>query len=169
MPEAMQPSLSRPIPGQSLTAEVGGRPWQQPAQFSTVEDSMDWYLERFDSQEVVDELMAVVESGVPISTIANSMQLGAVLQGVHSIDVGVLIMPILMEMMRYLADETDTEYKIGDEVEKTDKPSDAVLNSALTKLKKQQGDDVSEPMMGEEQEEQEESMPEPSGLMARRA
>jgi len=169
MPEAMQPSLSRPIPGQSLTAEVGGRPWQQPAQFSTVEDSMDWYLERFDSQEVVDELMAVVESGVPISTIANSMQLGAVLQGIHSIDVGVLMMPILMEMMRYLADETDTEYKIGDEVEKTDRPSDAVLNSALTELKKQQDDNETEPMMGEEQEEQEESAPEPSGLMARRA
>tara|TARA_R110000787_G_scaffold93302_1_gene195462 strand:- start:11 stop:520 length:510 start_codon:yes stop_codon:yes gene_type:complete len=169
MPEATQPSLSRPIPGQSLTAEVGGRPWQQPAQFSTVEDSMDWYLERFDSQEVVDELMAVIESGVPISTIANSMQLGAVLQGVHSIDVGVLMMPILMEMMRYLADETDTEYKIGDEVEKTDRPSDAVLNSALTELKKQQDDNETEPTMGEEQEEQEESAPEPSGLMARRA
>ena len=166
MPEAQQPSLSRPIPGQSLTAELGGRPWQQPPQYDTVDEAMDWYLERFDSQEVVDELMAVIESGVPIATIANSMQLGAVLQGVHSIDVGMLVMPIIMEMMKYLAEQTDTEYKMGDEPEKTDRPSDAVMQSALNELKNQQeGSDSEEPMMEEEEEEQ---MPEPSGLMARR-
>jgi len=166
MPEAQQPSLSRPIPGQSLTAELGGRPWQQPPQYDTVDEAMDWYLERFDSQEVVDELMAVIESGVPIATIANSMQLGAVLQGVHSIDVGMLVMPIIMEMMKYLAEQTDTEYKMGDEPEKTDRPSDAVMQSALNELKNQQeGSNNEEPEM----EEEEETMPEPSGLMARRA
>ena len=167
MPEAQQPSLSRPIPGQSLTAELGGRPWQQPPQYDTVDEAMDWYLERFDSQEVVDELMAVIESGVPIATIANSMQLGAVLQGVHSIDVGMLVMPIIMEMMKYLAEQTDTEYKMGDEPEKTDRPSDAVMQSALNELKNQQeGSNNEEPEM---EEEEEETMPEPSGLMARRA
>ena len=166
MPEAPQPSLNRPIPGQSLTSELGGRPWQQPPQYATIDDAMDWYLERFDNQEVVDELMAVLESGIPISTISNSMQLGAVLQGVHSIDVGVLVMPILMEMMKYLAEQTDTKYKMGDEPEKTDRPSDAVIASALNELKNQQeGSDSEEPMMEEEEEEQ---MPEPSGLMARR-
>ena len=167
MPEAQQPSLSRPIPGQSLTAELGGRPWQQPPQYDTVDEAMDWYLERFDSQEVVDELMAVIESGVPIATIVNSMQLGAVLQGVHSIDVGMLVMPIIMEMMKYLAEQTDTEYKMGDEPEKTDRPSDAVMQSALNELKNQQeGSNNEEPEM---EEEEEETMPEPSGLMARRA
>jgi hypothetical protein len=166
MPEAMQPSLNRPIPGQSLTSELGGRPWQSPPQYATVDDAMDWYLERFDSQEVVDELMSVLESGIPISTIANSMQLGAVLNGVHSIDVGVLVMPIIMEMMKYLAEQTDTEYKMGDEPEATDRPSDAVMQSALNELKNQQeGSDSEEPMM----EEEEDTMPEPAGLMARRA
>ena len=166
MPEAMQPSLNRPIPGQSLTSELGGRPWQSPPQYATVDDAMDWYLERFDSQEVVDELMSVLESGIPISTIANSMQLGAVLNGVHSIDVGVLVMPIIMEMMKYLAEQTDTEYKMGDEPEATDRPSDAVMQSALNELKNQQeGSDSEEPKM---EEEEEEPMPEPSGLMARR-
>ena len=126
---------------------------------------MDWYLERFDSQEVVEELMSVIESGIPLSTLANSMQLGAVLNGVHSIDVGVLVMPIIIEMMKYLAEQTDTEYKMGDEPEETDRPSDAVIASALNELKNQQeGSDSEEPEM-----EEEETMPEPSGLMARRA
>tara|TARA_R110002111_G_scaffold183350_1_gene249056 strand:+ start:265 stop:768 length:504 start_codon:yes stop_codon:yes gene_type:complete len=166
MPEAMQPSLNRPIPGQSLTSELGGRPWQSPPQYATVDDAMDWYLERFDSQEVVEELMSVIESGIPLSTLANSMQLGAVLNGVHSIDVGVLVMPIIIEMMKYLAEQTDTKYKMGDEPEETDRPSDAVIASALNELKNQQeGSDSEEPMM---EEEEEEPMPEPSGLMARR-
>ena len=165
----MQPSLNRPIPGQSLTSELGGRPWQSPPQYATVDDAMDWYLERFDSQEVVDELMSVIESGIPLSTLANSMQLGAVLNGVHSIDVGVLVIPIIMEMMKYLAEQTDTEYKMGDEPEETDRPSDSVIASALNELKNQQeGSDNKEPMM-EEEEKEEETMPEPSGLMARRA
>ena len=166
MPEAMQPSLNRPIPGQSLTSELGGRPWQSPPQYATVDDAMDWYLERFDSQEVVEELMSVIESGIPLSTLANSMQLGAVLNGVHSIDVGVLVMPIIIEMMKYLAEQTNTEYKMGDEPEETDRPSDAVIASALNELKNQQeGSDNEEPEM---EEEEEEPMPEPSGLMARR-
>ena len=167
MPEAQQPSFSRPIPGQSLTAELGNRPWQSPPQYSTLEEAMDWYLERFDNQEVIDELMSVLESGIPISTVANSMQLGAVLQGVHSVDVGVLVMPIIMEMMKYLADKTDTKYKMGDEPEETDRPTDAVMTSALNELKNQQeGSMETEPM---EEEEEEEPMPEQSGLMARRA
>ena len=165
MPEAPQPSLNRPMPGQHLTSELGGRPWQSPPQYATVDEALDWYLERFDNDEVVQELMSVIESGIPLSTLANSMQLGAVLNGVHSIDVGVLVMPIIIEMMKYLAEQTNTEYKMGDEPEETDRPSDAVIASALNELKNQQeGSDNEEPEM-----EEEETMPEPSGLMARRA
>ena len=167
MPEAPQPSLNRPMPGQHLTSELGGRPWQSPPQYATVDEALDWYLERFDNDEVVQELMSVLESGIPISTVANSMQLGAVLQGVHSVDVGVLVMPIIMEMMKYLADKTDTKYKMGDEPEETDRPTDAVMTSALNELKNQQEGSMETESM--EEEEEEEPMPEQSGLMARRA
>ena len=109
MPEPQEMSLSRPIPGQSLTHEVRARPWQNPPQFSTVEEAMGWYLDRFDNNEVVQELLSVMEMGIPLSTIANSMQLGGVLQGIHTIDVGILIMPVLMEIMKHLAEKTDTK------------------------------------------------------------
>ncbi len=165
MRDVDQVSLSRPIPGQSLTHELRARPWQNPPQFTTVEESMDWYLERFDNPEIVQELLSVMESGVPISTIANSMQLGAVLQGVHSIDVGMLVMPILIEIMKTLAEKTDTKYVMGDEPEKTDRASDAVLDSAVNKIKGMNLEDMPEEEMMEEEEPQEE----PVGLMARRA
>ena len=164
MAEVEQVSLSRPVPGQSLTHEVRARPWQNPPQFNTVEESMDWYLERFDNPEIVQELLSIIEMGIPLSTIANSMQLGAVLQGVHNIDVGVLIMPILIEIMKTLAEKTDTKYVMGDEPEESDRPSDAVLESALSKIKGMTVED-----MPEEEDMEEETDEEPMGLMARRA
>ena len=164
MRDVDQVSLSRPIPGQSLTHELRARPWQNPPQFNTVEESMDWYLERFDNPEIVQELLSIIEMGIPLSTIANSMQLGAVLQGVHNIDVGVLIMPILIEIMKTLAEKTDTNYVMGDEPEESDRPSDAVLESALNKIKGMTVED-----MPEEEDMEEETDEEPMGLMARRA
>ena len=164
MAEVEQVSLSRPVPGQSLTHEVRARPWQNPPQFNTVEESMDWYLERFDNPELVEEMLSIIENKVPLSVIANSMQLGAVLQGVHSIDVGVLITPIIIEILRTLAEKTDTDYVIGDEPEDTDRPSDAVMESAVNKIKSMPIEDKVE-----EEEEIEEDDEEPMGLMARRA
>jgi hypothetical protein len=163
MAEVEQVSLSRPVPGQSLTHEVRARPWQNPPQFNTVEESMDWYLERFDNPELVEEMLSIIENKVPLSVIANSMQLGAVLQGVHSIDVGVLITPIIIEILRTLAEKTDTDYVIGDEPEDTDRPSDAVIESAVNKIKSMPIEDKVE------EEEIEEDDEEPMGLMARRA
>ena len=60
MAEVEQVSLSRPVPGQSLTHEVRARPWQNPPQFNTVEESMDWYLERIDNSEIVKELLSII-------------------------------------------------------------------------------------------------------------
>jgi len=165
MPELEQVSLSRPVPGQSLTHELRARPWQNPPQFKTVEEAMGWYLERFENEELVEELMSIIEMGVPLSTIANSMQLGAVLQGVHTIDVGVLVMPILIEIMKTLAEKTDTEYKIGDETETVQQPPDSVVQSAITEINKK----GIEPQEEEEEPEEEEETEEPMGLMARRA
>ena len=164
MRDVDQVSLSRPIPGQSLTHELRARPWQNPPQFNTVEESMDWYLERFDNPELVEEMLSIIENKVPLSVIANSMQLGAVLQGVHSIDVGVLITPIIIEILRTLAEKTDTKYVMGDEPEESDRPSDAVLESALNKIKGMTVEDMPEEEMMEEETDEE-----PMGLMARRA
>ena len=163
MPELQQPSFDAPIAGQSLTAEVGARPWQNPAQYSTLEEALDWYLDRFDNDEIINELLTVVESGVSLATIANSMQLGGVMQGIHSVDIGILVAPIIIEMLKYLSEQTDTKYSIGDEKVETDEIPSAVLNRAINELAKQRGDTVVE----EEQKEEEET-PEPSGLMARR-
>ena len=41
-----EPLFDVPIPGQGLTAELGSRPWQNPPQLSTVDEAIDYYVER---------------------------------------------------------------------------------------------------------------------------
>ena len=72
--------------------------------------------------------------GVPVSTLVNIIQTSGAMQGIHTIDVGILIAPVLMEFVMFLGDSAGIEYTVGDE--DTDEPSKAMLNSALNKFKK---------------------------------
>jgi len=106
-----EPFLDAPIPGMSLAAEVGSRPFDNPPQFNTVEEALDYYIPRLTSEDVTNQLLDVVEMGVPLTNIANSMQLSGVMEGKHNVDVGILIMPVLIELMRLLAEEAKIEYR----------------------------------------------------------
>ena len=75
-----QPSFDAPIPGQSLTMELGARPWQNASRFTTVDDTIDYYMERMSSEEFMVQLAEVLEAGVPVTSIANSIQLSSVMR-----------------------------------------------------------------------------------------
>ena len=51
-------SFDAPIPGMSLVAELGARPWQNPPRFSTVEDTVDYYIERMSTDEFSQKLIS---------------------------------------------------------------------------------------------------------------
>ena len=127
----MQPKLDAPIPGHSLTKELGSRPWQQPAQYTTVEDALDYYIPRLESDEVSQQLLDVLEMGIPVTTVANTMQLGSVMEGKHSVDVGMLILPVLVELIMLIADSAKIEYTSG--LEKDKKMRSSTIDMAITK------------------------------------
>jgi hypothetical protein len=128
----MQPSFDAPIPGQSLTHELGARPWQQPAQYTTVEDALDYYIPRLESEEVTDQLLDVLEMGIPVTTVANTMQLSSVMEGKHSVDVGMLILPVLVELIMLIADSAKIEYTSG--LEKDKKMRGSLVDLAVSKF-----------------------------------
>jgi len=76
-----------PIPGESLTIELGSRPWQQAPEMATVDEAIEYYMERLSTDEFMNQLMDVLELEVPITSIVNTMQLNSVMEGVHSVDV----------------------------------------------------------------------------------
>lgn len=174
MAQNYRKSFNAPIPGQSLTAELGARPWQHPPQYNTVEEAMDFYAPRILEPQFRDQLVDVMELGIPLTTIANSLQSGGVMQGKHTIDVGILIMPVLIEMLSYVGDEEGIEYTIGTEMEDEDQDKfrDSTIAKAMRDVRKKMEQAGTEPV--EELPEtgvEEESMaeePEPTGLMARR-
>ena len=162
--------VDAPIPGMSLTAPLGGRPWQQPPQMSSVEEAIDYYLPKLMDREFLPELLTIIELGVPLTTIANSFQLASVMEGKHSIDIGVLVLPVLVEMMITIAEANEVEYVSGMERSKEDRLSNAQV--ALAKKKGMLGkieEEKPEEMPMPEQQQEEEPMEAPAmGLMSRR-
>ncbi len=159
-----------PIPGMSLTAELGARPWQSPAQYPTVDAAIQYYMDRMTSEQFMDQLIDVVEMGIPVTDIANIIQTSSVMEGIHSVDVGVLVSPVIMEMIMFIAESADVEYVTGLDEPTEGQISKTKMAKIMQELEQEMGN-IEEPENteaakveqadGEEQEE-------PKGLMARR-
>ena len=168
MAEVQQLPFDAPIPGQSFTSELGNRPWEKPPQYVTVEDAIDFYMQRINEDDFKQPLLDVIELGMPLTSIANALQLSSVMEGKHTIDIGILVLPVIVELMSLMAENEGIKYTTG--VEK--KTSKDYSNTEIALAVKKAGDkfkdqkinedtmtDESEPVVEEEQ---------PTGLMARR-
>ena len=163
--------LDGPIPGQSLTVEVGNRPWQQPAQYATVEEALQYYIPRLTHPDMLSGLLDTIETGIPLTTIAEAMQTSGAMEGKHNLDVGILVMPVLVETMAYLAEEAGVEYQIDSRKKsmEDEKPSSSAISLALRKLAEKEGipkEEIIEPVEEEEMPQEEVSKP-LGGLMSR--
>ena len=159
-----QPSFDAPIPGQSLTMELGSRPWQNPSRFTNVDDTIDYYMERMSSEEFMVQLAEVLESGVPVTSIANSIQLSSVMEGVHTVDVGMLVLPMIMEMLMMIGDSAGVKYDKG--LENPNKP--ILRDSTIAKAVAEYEAKIEDKDVVQETENKEVEDEEPTGLMARR-
>lgn len=158
-----------PIPGEGMTAELGSRPWQNPPQYASVEQALEFYIPKLVSEELYDGILDSMELGIPLTTMADSMQSAAVMQGLHTVDVGILAMPVLIEMLAYIGDEAGIEYNLGmDKPIDEDKISSTKIALAMKKMREKLPEALEE---REEEPEMEKPMPEPAptGLMARPA
>ena len=170
MAETPTPSFDYPIPGQGMTAEVGSRPWQNPPQYSTVEEALEFYIPRLVSDTVYDSLLDSMELGIPLTTMADSMQSMGVMQGLHTIDVGMLAIPVIIEMLAFIGDDAGIDYTLGTEERiDEDKISESKIALAMKRMREKLPEALEESKENDI-EEPEEMMEEaqPSGLMARR-
>ncbi len=152
-----------PIPGMSLTHELGARPWQSPPQYTTVDEAVEYYLERMSTDEFMDQMADVLEMNVPVTTLANTIQLAGVMDGKHTVDVGMLVMPLLMEMIMLIGDNAGVKYDNG----LTDAPDNTTKDTLIEAVRKDMQQKIDESEEEPEVEEVTEEEPK-SGLMARR-
>lgn len=158
-------NFDAPIPGQALTHELGARPWQSPPQFSTIEEAIEFYIPRLTRKSFIGRMLDIIERGVPITALAETVTLGGVMQGLHTIDVAVLVNPILVEFMEGAAKQAGIEYVLGDTDGEDESIDGFILNKAMANIRGSNiFEDDEEPQEPEEDTEDNTSM----GLMSRR-
>lgn len=160
------PNFDAPIPGQGLTSEPGSRPWQSPPEFVTLEEGVDFYVSRIVDPKMAAQLLDIIEMGIPLTAIAETLTLGGVMQGFHTVDVGVLVNPILVELMEGLAKNAEVSYTVGD-TDGEDVPDKGIINKAMASLSDIDKEEL-EKEMSNSDEDKKNSSAEPKGLMSRK-
>ena len=105
--------FSAPIPGQSLTSEPKNSPWENPPEFSAPEDAVLWHLDRLSEPKKIKAALALMEMDLDVVTLVEGILRGAVIEGRHSVDVSLIIGPILHEYLVGSADIAGIDYNEG--------------------------------------------------------
>lgn len=104
--------LHKPIPGISLTGEPGNAPWEQPPKYTTIDEVIDFYSDRITDEDVLPDLISTIKGNVSLMTIADGMIRMGIMEGMHSIDAGMLVKPVLIELMMSMAEIYGVGYVI---------------------------------------------------------
>jgi len=108
--------LEAPIPGMSLTTEPGNSPWEQPPQLVTIQQVADFYIDKLtEDQEAIDKALDAIEAGTPLQVLVDGVITFNMMKGIHTIDVGFLVLPIIVELFITLAELNDIKYYITPE------------------------------------------------------
>jgi hypothetical protein len=161
-----EPVFDLPVPGMGMTHELGARPWQQPAQYTTIDDVAQLYVAQMQDESFTEQALNLLETKMPVTMIANAMQTTNVMNGVHSIDTGILALPIIMEMIMFIAESDGVDYISGTERDIEAEIEDSSIQAAIQKVEDEDTMTGNEQPIMEEQQMAEDAMP--TGLMARR-
>tara|TARA_R110002096_G_scaffold398963_1_gene595191 strand:- start:363 stop:899 length:537 start_codon:yes stop_codon:yes gene_type:complete len=170
-----EPLLDAPIPGQSLTAELGGRPWQKPSEMNTLEDAIDYYIPRLGDPSQLNTTLGIIDSGTPLTTIAEILTLSGTMEGKHNVDMAVLVNPVIVEFLKGLGDMAGIKYTLDTEDGYKDKDITEVDSvKAEKELLQEDVDSLVNEVTDNDNVEEEpvaienQTEDEPKGLMARR-
>ena len=172
-----EPLLDAPIPGQSLTSELGGRPWQQPSELNTLEDAIDYYIPKLGDPSQLNTTLRIIDSGAPLTTIAEILTLSGTMEGKHNVDLAILVNPVIVEFLKGLGDMAKIDYVIDGEDNYADEDMTDLdaIDAEDERIKQERVDVLMDDVMETDTVDsiEEEPMPmeekeEPKGLMTRR-
>jgi len=183
--------FSAPIPGQSLTDTPKNYPWERPAEITDPREAIKFHIDGINRPEALDNIIEMLQLGVPVNALSKTALTTAQMEGIHSVDVSLIIGDVIKEEFISIAEEAGIDYVTGDEPSEMDikeKEEQEVL--ALLRKKIGAADEMdagvemmqqTADMMADEEEpedieaeaepmmmQEEETMPqEPRGLMAK--
>ena len=189
----MEDVFSAPIPGQSLTDEPKNYPWERPPEIVDPREAIKFHIDGINKPEALDNIIEMLQLGIPVNALSKTALTTAQMEGIHSVDVSLIIRDVIKEELISIAEEAGIDYVTGDEPSKMDvkeKEEQEVL--ALLRKKIDEADEMDagvemmqqtadmmssedkpqeeseEPMAMMKKQEEEQTMPqEPRGLMAK--
>lgn len=190
----MAEGFNRAIPGQSLTDEPKNYPWERPPEITDPREAIKFHLDGINRPEALDNIIEMLQLGIPVNALSKTALTTAQMEGIHSVDVSLIIRDVIKEEFISIAEEAGIDYVTGDEPSKIDtkeKEEQEILTLLRKKIDEADEMDAGVEMMQQTadmmtdeeepedieaeaepmsmmQEEQEETMPqEPRGLMAK--
>jgi len=105
--------FDRPIPGQSLTTTPRNAPYERPPEVVDPEQALQIHLDRLTDPDRMEDAMYFLEIGVDVVTLVEGILRGAVMGGIHTVDVSLIIAPVIHEYIKSTADALGVEYEEG--------------------------------------------------------
>ena len=88
-----------PVPGQSLTDTPGNYPWEHPPRFTEADEAADHLWNRMSEPEFAEQIIAMLDAGVPVEAIGRTVLFGGFLKGTFNPDVAFIIAEPVMKMI----------------------------------------------------------------------
>jgi hypothetical protein len=170
-------TFEAPIPGQSLTDTPKNAPYERPPETADPMEAIDLHIANLTKDGAMEDVLYFLEMGVDLQTMVQGILRSGVVAGIHSLDVSLIIAPVIHEYIKGFADAAELEYNEGFD----DKEANEVISyqrdvarakKILDKMKEEQGmapmpEPEMEPEMEPEEPEMVEEEPVKTGLMAR--
>lgn len=107
--------FSAPIPGQSLTDEPKNYPWERPPEINDPREAIKYHLDGINKPETIDNVLELIQIGTPIRALSETILTTAQMEGIHTVDVSLIIRDVVYEELISIAEEAGLDYISGEE------------------------------------------------------
>ena len=133
----MSTTLNGPIPGQSLTDTPGNYPWERPPETADPTEALSMHLKKMAGPKYMESALFLMELGIPAEVVTNTTLTMAIGNGIHSVDVGLIIAPAIHKEVVSIAQMAGIEYveHFAEDAEKEQEAKDMLQAKVIAKMK----------------------------------
>jgi len=106
----MSTALNGPIAGQSVTDKQGNYPWERPPETADPTEALSMHLKKMAGPKYMKSAIYMMELGIPAEVVTNTTLTMAIGNGIHSVDVGLIIAPAIHKEVVSIAEMAGIEY-----------------------------------------------------------
>jgi hypothetical protein len=101
-------NFSAPVPGESLTKIPGGAPFEQPPQFTDIQEASEYMFDTLVEQRQSARVITLLKHGITCEAIARTIVFTGFMQGKWTPDVALLIARPVLYMVVAVAERAKT-------------------------------------------------------------